>query len=122
MRSALLGLAAIAAAGTALPARAFDLTILHINDFHSRVEPISKSDGPCSETRIGVPQRRHGRLPRPYTQWVSSRRMLPVVDCSGWSRFARISRYAVASTFGTSGTSRTGVHGEIPVRNSVSPL
>jgi 5'-nucleotidase / UDP-sugar diphosphatase len=49
MRSALLGLAAIAAAGTALPARAFDLTILHINDFHSRVEPISKSDGPCSE-------------------------------------------------------------------------
>ena len=37
-----------------------------------------------------------------------------MVDCSGWSRFARISRYAVATTAGTSGTSRTGVHGDSP--------
>ncbi|WP_416356475.1 bifunctional metallophosphatase/5'-nucleotidase [Aureimonas phyllosphaerae] len=49
MRSALLGLVACVSVGIALPARAFDLTILHINDFHSRVEPISKSDGPCSQ-------------------------------------------------------------------------
>ena len=45
---------ALLLAGTALggigstPAAAFDLTILHINDFHSRMEPINKYDGPCS--------------------------------------------------------------------------
>ncbi|KTQ95273.1 5'-nucleotidase [Aureimonas ureilytica] len=48
MKSSLFGLAAILLVGTALPAGAFDLTILHINDFHSRVEPINKYDGPCS--------------------------------------------------------------------------
>ncbi|MBJ3762631.1 5'-nucleotidase C-terminal domain-containing protein [Maribius pontilimi] len=29
-------------------ASAYDLTILHTNDFHARFEPISKYDGPCS--------------------------------------------------------------------------
>lgn len=48
MRSALLGLSALLAGTAALPAQAFDLTILHINDFHSRMEPINKYDGPCS--------------------------------------------------------------------------
>ncbi len=49
MKSPLLGLAALLATGIALPAQAFELTILHINDFHSRMEPINRFDGPCSE-------------------------------------------------------------------------
>ncbi|WP_182085337.1 bifunctional metallophosphatase/5'-nucleotidase [Aureimonas sp. ME7] len=53
MRIALWGLAAMLAGGTAAPATAFDLTILHINDFHSRVEPINKYDGPCSDKEAG---------------------------------------------------------------------
>ncbi|WP_062208856.1 bifunctional UDP-sugar hydrolase/5'-nucleotidase [Aureimonas sp. AU12] len=48
MRPALLALAAALGASATLPAEAFDLKILHVNDVHSRVEPISRSDGPCS--------------------------------------------------------------------------
>ncbi len=33
---------------TAGAASAYDLTILHTNDFHARFEPISGSDGPCA--------------------------------------------------------------------------
>ncbi|KAB0679403.1 bifunctional metallophosphatase/5'-nucleotidase [Aureimonas leprariae] len=42
-------LAAATVATAASPALAdFDLTILHINDFHSRIEPINGSDSTCS--------------------------------------------------------------------------
>ncbi|WP_152046414.1 bifunctional metallophosphatase/5'-nucleotidase [Aureimonas psammosilenae] len=47
----MLRLLASALAGTVLfstPVSAEDLTILHINDFHSRVEPINKTDSTCS--------------------------------------------------------------------------
>ena len=47
MRSLLLASTALAAlAGPA--AAEFALTILHVNDLHSRLEPISKYDGTCS--------------------------------------------------------------------------
>ncbi|PWR01505.1 multifunctional 2',3'-cyclic-nucleotide 2'-phosphodiesterase/5'-nucleotidase/3'-nucleotidase [Meridianimarinicoccus roseus] len=47
MKNCLLAATAIAcAAGTA---GAFELTILHTNDFHARFEPISKYDSGCSE-------------------------------------------------------------------------
>ena len=39
---------ALAAAMLAAPAAAETLTILHTNDFHSRIEPISKYDSACS--------------------------------------------------------------------------
>lgn len=43
-----LALAAAAALTAAAPAQAdFELGIIHINDLHSRMEPISKYDGPC---------------------------------------------------------------------------
>ncbi len=46
-RSLMLSAAALAlSAGTA--SADFTMTILHTNDFHSRFEPISGSDGPCS--------------------------------------------------------------------------
>jgi len=48
LKSALLGSIAIVGIG-AMPALAqYNLTILHTNDFHSRFEPISKYDSPCS--------------------------------------------------------------------------
>ncbi len=50
LKYALLGSVAFAALSSA-PAIAqeeYKLTILHTNDFHSRFEPISKYDGPCS--------------------------------------------------------------------------
>lgn len=50
MKSLLLGASAlVVAAGVATPSLAeFSLTILHINDFHSRFEPITGSDSNCS--------------------------------------------------------------------------
>jgi 5'-nucleotidase len=47
-RPILLAAAATATAALAAPAFAFDLTILHINDFHSRIESISRFDSTCS--------------------------------------------------------------------------
>ena len=50
LKSVLLGSVALATFG-AVPAVAdytYKLTILHTNDFHSRFEPISKYDSPCS--------------------------------------------------------------------------
>ncbi len=41
-----LALPALALA--AAPAAAFELTILHVNDFHSRIEPINRYDSTCS--------------------------------------------------------------------------
>jgi 5'-nucleotidase len=45
-RAALLTLAALAAAGPAA-ADGFRLTVLHVNDFHSRIEPINRFDSTC---------------------------------------------------------------------------
>jgi 5'-nucleotidase / UDP-sugar diphosphatase len=49
MKPAILGLAVLLSGASLPAAHAFDLTILHINDFHSRMEPIDKYDGPCSQ-------------------------------------------------------------------------
>lgn len=47
------GLATLLLASTAaVPASAFDLTILHTNDVHDRIEPVSGSGSPCSEDNI----------------------------------------------------------------------
>ncbi len=50
LKTALLGSVAIAtfSAAPALAEFTYKLTILHTNDFHSRFEPISKYDSPCS--------------------------------------------------------------------------
>ena len=72
--------------------------------------------------RIGVRQRRHGSPCRPYTQWSWPRPVRPVVDCSGWSRFARSSRCASWTSAGRSGTESTGVQGSSRCRNSTSHL
>ena len=45
MRRILLAASTLALAA---PAGAFELTVLHINDFHSRIEPINKYDSTCS--------------------------------------------------------------------------
>ncbi len=49
LKSTLLGSIALIALGIAPALANYKLTILHTNDFHSRFEPISKYDGPCSE-------------------------------------------------------------------------
>lgn len=43
-----LGIAALAAFATTPVMADYTLTVLHINDLHSRIEPISKYDGTCS--------------------------------------------------------------------------
>lgn len=48
MRHRLLPLAAAITGAFAAPAGAFTLDILHINDFHSRIESINKFDATCS--------------------------------------------------------------------------
>ncbi|WP_068318009.1 bifunctional metallophosphatase/5'-nucleotidase [Polycladidibacter hongkongensis] len=51
MKQLMMGASALVlAAGFSAPALAdYDLTILHINDLHSRIEPINKYDSGCSE-------------------------------------------------------------------------
>lgn len=39
-------------AGVALPAQAFELTIIHTNDVHDRFEPITSSGSTCSEEQL----------------------------------------------------------------------
>ncbi len=48
LKSTLLGSIALITLGITPALANYKLTILHTNDFHSRFEPISKYDGPCS--------------------------------------------------------------------------
>ena len=48
MLARFLSSAAVLGLGAGMAMADYSLTILHTNDFHSRVEPISKYDGPCS--------------------------------------------------------------------------
>ena len=43
---------ALLMAGVALPAHAFELTIIHTNDVHDRFEPITSSGSTCSEEQL----------------------------------------------------------------------
>jgi hypothetical protein len=66
---------------------------------------------PWSAERTGVPQRRHGRPARPYTQVSSPRRCEPVVTWPNRSLLASSSRWARPTSAPRSATSPTGRHG-----------
>ena len=88
--------------------------------WHDGHQNVTRSCWPSE--RIGVPQRRHGRPRRPYTQVSSPRRQLPVVTWPIRSLLASSRRRASSAMAPRSVTDPAGCHGLTPRRNSTSAL
>ena len=73
-------------AGVALPAHAFDLTILHTNDVHDRFEPNNSSDSACSEEQVTANECYGGvaRLATALRQRVEAAENPLVLDAGDW--------------------------------------
>ncbi|WP_185984076.1 bifunctional metallophosphatase/5'-nucleotidase [Aureimonas mangrovi] len=59
-----LALASVLLASLALPASAFELTIIHTNDVHDRFEPITSSGSTCSAEQLAEPGECFGGIAR----------------------------------------------------------
>ncbi|MFD2238895.1 bifunctional metallophosphatase/5'-nucleotidase [Aureimonas populi] len=73
-------------AGVALPAQAFELTILHTNDVHDRFEPINASDSACSQEQAAANECFGGvaRLATALSQRTAAAANPLVLDAGDW--------------------------------------